>query len=172
MTMNKLLERVLAVYRLLEKLEGLPQLMARVGVGLMFFGGALHKATHLSEFVTYFESLHIPFAAQQAPFVVAVEMFGGLGLMLGLGTRIAALMLSGTMVVALATAAIPDHKIGATWKGLLDFLYLPEWLLLTLLLWLVVAGAGRYSFDVSLRAAVERRLGISPAKDANDAKAS
>ena len=63
---------------------------------------------------------HIPLAAQQAPFVVAVEMFGGLGLMLGLGTRIAAMMLSGTMVVALATAAIPDHKIGANWKGLLD----------------------------------------------------
>jgi putative oxidoreductase len=171
MQMNKLLERVLAVYRLLEKLEGLPKLMARVGVGLMFFGGAVHKATHLSDFVAYFESLHIPLAAQQAPFVVAVEMFGGLALMLGLGTRIAAMMLSGTMVVALATAAIPDHKIGANWKGLLDFLYLPEWLILTLLVWLIVAGAGRYSVDVSLRASVERRLGIKPSKDAPDAKA-
>ncbi len=168
--MNKLLERVLGVYRLLEKLEGLPKLLARVGVGLMFFGGALHKATHLSEFVTYFESLHIPFAAQQAPFVVAVEMFGGLGLMLGLGTRIAALMLSGTMVVALATAAIPEHKITASWRGLLDFLYLPEWLLLTLLLWLVVAGAGAYSFDVSLRKTVEKRLGIGASKNSAEPK--
>lgn len=169
--MNKLLERVLGIYRVLEKLEGLPKLLARVGVGLMFFGGALHKATHLSEFVTYFESLKIPFAAQQAPFVVAVEMFGGLALMLGLGTRIAALMLSGTMVVALATAAIPEHKITASWKGLLDFLYLPEWLLLTLLLWLVVAGAGPYSLDVSLRKTVERRLGISSSKDSAEPKA-
>ncbi|HRI69038.1 MAG TPA: DoxX family protein [Polyangium sp.] len=168
--MNRLLEWVLGVYRLLEKLEGLPKLLARVGVGLMFFGGALHKATHLSEFVTYFESLHIPFAAQQAPFVVAVEMFGGLGLMLGLGTRIAALMLSGTMVVALATAAIPEHKITASWRGLLDFLYLPEWLLLTLLLWLVVAGAGAYSFDVSLRKTVEKRLGIDASKNSAEPK--
>lgn len=170
--MNKLLERVLAVYQLLGKLEGFPKLIARVGVGLMFFGGALHKATHLSEFVAYFESLHIPLAAQQAPFVIAVEMFGGLALMLGLGTRIAAMMLSGTMVVALATAAIPEHKIGATWKGLLDFLYLPEWLILTLLLWLVFAGAGRYSVDVPLRTAIERRLGIGTKKTATDADAS
>ena len=168
--MNKLLERVLNVYRQLEKLEGLPKLLARLGVGLMFLGGALHKATHLCEFVTYFESLHIPFAAQQAPFVVAVELFGGLALMLGLGTRIAALMLSGTMVVALATAAIPEHKITASWRGLLDFLYLPEWLLLTLLLWLVVAGAGPYSFDVSLRKSVEKRLGIGSAKNDTESK--
>ncbi len=136
----------------------LPPLMARLGVGLMFLGGAVHKATHLADFVAYFESLHIPLARMQAPFVVAVELVGGLALMMGVATRVAALLLSGTMVVALFTAAIPDHKIHANWKGLLDFLYLPEWLILTLLVWLVVQGAGKLSVDFVLRQKLEQRL--------------
>lgn len=136
----------------------LPPLMARLGVGLMFLGGAVHKATHLADFVAYFESLHIPLARMQAPFVVAVELVGGLALMMGVATRVAALLLSGTMVVALFTAAIPDHKIHANWKGLLDFLYLPEWLILTLLVWLVVQGAGKLSLDFVLRQKLEQRL--------------
>lgn len=149
--MKRVLERLQTILLLTERAAALPPLVARLGVGLMFFGGALRKATHLADFVAYFESLHIPMARLQAPFVIAVELLGGLALMLGLGTRLAALMLSGTMVVALLTAAIPEHKIGADWKGLLDFLYLPEWLILTLLLWLSVSGAGRLSLDSPLR---------------------
>jgi putative oxidoreductase len=156
--MKQLLGRILDGYKLLERLKELPPLLVRLGVGLMFFGGALHKATHLAEFVAYFESLHIPAAHLQAPFVISVELLGGIALILGIATRLASLLLSGTMVVALATAAIPDHKIHATWKGLLDLLYLPEWLLLLLLGWLLIAGAGRLSLDFYLRQAVERRL--------------
>ncbi len=156
--MKQLLGRILHGYKLLERLKELPPLLVRLGVGLMFFGGALHKATHLAEFVAYFESLHIPAAHLQAPFVISVELLGGIALILGVATRLASLLLSGTMVVALATAAIPDHKIHATWKGLLDLLYLPEWLLLLLLGWLLIAGAGRLSLDFYFRQAVERRL--------------
>lgn len=157
--LSQLLGRVLFLYRLLERASALPALIVRAGVGLMFLGGAIHKATHLSEFVAYFAQLHIPAPQLQAPFVVAVEFFGGLLLMLGLGTRPAALLLSGTMVVALATAAIPDHKIHASWRGLLDFLYLPEWLLLCLLGWLIFVGAGRLSVDHGLRKRVIKHLG-------------
>jgi putative oxidoreductase len=157
--LSQLLGRVLFLYRLLERASALPALIVRAGVGLMFLGGAIHKATHLSEFVAYFAQLHIPAPQLQAPFVVAVEFFGGLLLMLGLGTRPAALLLSGTMVVALATAAIPDHKIHASWRGLLDFLYLPEWLLLCLLGWLIFVGAGRLSLDHGLRKRVIKYLG-------------
>ena len=158
---SQLLGRVLSSYRLLERASALPQLIVRVGVGLMFLGGAIHKATHLADFVAYFAQLHIPAPQLQAPFVVAVEFLCGLLLMIGLGTRPAALMLSGTMVVALATAAIPDHKIHANWRGLLDFLYLPEWLLLCLLGWLVFVGAGKLSLDHGLRRRVVRYLGLA-----------
>jgi putative oxidoreductase len=149
--MKQLLSRILSIYAMLERADFVPRLLARLCVGLMFLGGALHKATHLDEFIAYFQTLHIPAPALQAPFVVAVEGFGGLFLMLGLFTRPAAVLLSGTMVVALATAAIPDHHIHANWKGLLEFLYLPETLLLLILGWLLFAGAGRASLDHLLR---------------------
>ena len=81
--------------------------------------------------------------------------------MLGLLMRPAAVMLAGTMVVALFTAAIPEHNIHANWKGLLDFLYLPELLLLLLLGWLAVAGAGRASLDYILRPRLAGETGPS-----------
>lgn len=149
--MSKPVSQVLRLYAAVEQLDYLPRLVARVCVGLMFFGGALHKAANLNDFVMYFQSLHIPAAAIQAPFVVGVEFLGGLALMLGLAMRPAAVMLAGTMVVALFTAAIPEHNIHGNWKGLLDFLYLPELLLLLILGWLAVAGAGRASLDFILR---------------------
>jgi uncharacterized membrane protein YphA (DoxX/SURF4 family) len=55
------------------------------------------------------------------------------------------------MVVAIVTAAAPEHHIQASWHGLLEFLYLPEWCLLLLLGWLVLAGPGRASVDARLR---------------------
>lgn len=154
--MKQLISRVLSVYSMLERAEFLPRLAARLCVGLMFLGGAVKKGQNLSDFIEYFKSLHIPAPELQAPFVVGVEFFGGLALMLGLLTRPAAFLLSGTMVVALATAAIPDHKIQANWKGLLEFLYLPETLLLLILGWLLFAGAGRISLDHHLRQKLEK----------------
>lgn len=150
------IERALAAFAALERLEWLPRLVVRVGMGLMFAGGAVRKAQTLDDFVAYFQSLGIPAPALQAPFVIAVELLGGLALIAGLGTRVAAFLLSGTMVVAIATAALKEHNIHANWKGLLEFLYLPEWLLLCLLGWLVVVGAGRVSLDRGLRERFER----------------
>ena len=51
----------------------------------------------------------------------------------------------------LVTAAVPEKHLSASWHGLLDFLYLPEVLLLLLLAWLVFAGPGRASLDARLR---------------------
>jgi putative oxidoreductase len=154
--MERLNALLYGLYVALERREWAPRLVARLGIGLMFAGGAVKKARHLSDFVAYFQSLHIPAATLQAPFVVGVEFVGGLCLMLGLATRPAAAMLASTMVVALATAAIPEHHITASWQGLLEFLYLPEWLLLVMLGWFAVAGAGRAGLDHGLRRSYER----------------
>jgi hypothetical protein len=67
-------------------------------------------------------------------------------------------MLAGTMVVAIATAGIPEHHIHANWRGLLDFLFLSEWLLLCLLGWLMVVGAGRASVDYAFRRQFDPRV--------------
>ena len=68
--MKRVLERLQTILLLTERAAALPPLLARLGVGLMFFGGAIRKATHLADFVAYFESLHIPMARLQAPFVI------------------------------------------------------------------------------------------------------
>jgi putative oxidoreductase len=146
---------VTRAYARLEGAEWLAQLVIRIAVGLEFFGSGLGKLGTLSEFIVYFRSLGIPAAEYQAPFVAGVELIAGALLVVGLLTRPAALMLSGVMIVALVTAILPERHLEVSWHGLLEFLYLPEWLLLLLLGWLVLAGPGRASLD----AALTKRLG-------------
>jgi len=141
---------VRALYAGLERQEWIVRLLIRLGVGVMFFGSGLGKLGKLSGLTQYFRSLGIPFPAIQAPFVATAELVCGALIVIGLATRPAALMLCGVMSVALVTAAVPEKKITASWHGLLEFLYLPEVLLLLLLLSLVVAGAGRASLDAWL----------------------
>jgi putative oxidoreductase len=140
-------ERIGAFYAWLDCQEWIVRLLIRLGVGVMFFGSGLGKLGKLSGLIQYFRSLGIPFPEIQAPFVATTELVCGALIVIGLATRPAALMLCGVMAVAIVTAAAPEKKITATWHGLLEFLYLPEVLLLLLLLSLVVAGAGRASLD-------------------------
>ena len=135
------------IYRRLDALEWLGRLVVRLSVGIMFFGSGLGKLGKLPGLVGYFRSLGIPAPELQAPFVASVELICGALVVLGLATRPAALMLCGVMVVAILTAAVPEHHIQASWHGLLEFLYLSEWCLLLLLGWLVLAGPGRASLD-------------------------
>jgi putative oxidoreductase len=134
----------------LEAGEWIARLVVRIALGLEFFGSGLGKLGKLSGFIQYFRSLGIPAPELQAPFVASVELVCGALIAVGLATRPAALLLCGVMAVAIVTAAAPEKHITATWHGLLEFLYLPEVLLLLLLGWLVFAGAGRASLDVRL----------------------
>jgi putative oxidoreductase len=143
-------EVLAGIYARLEAAEWLGRLVVRLSVGLMFFGSGLGKLGKLPGLVEYFRSLGIPAPELQAPFVATVELVCGALLVVGLATRPAALMLCGVMVVAIVTAAAPEHHIQATWKGLLEFLYLSEWCLLLLLAWLMLAGPGRASLDARL----------------------
>jgi len=138
------------IYDRLERIEWLGRLLVRLSVGIMFFGSGLGKLGKLPGLVGYFRSLGVPFPELQAPFVASVEFVCGTLLVVGLATRPAALMLCGVMVVAIITAAAPEHHIQASWHGLLEFLYLPEWCLLLLLGWLLLAGPGRASLDARL----------------------
>jgi putative oxidoreductase len=87
--------------------------------------------------IQLFTDLGIPMPHLQAPFVAVVELVGGLLLLTGLLTRLAAVPLMGTMVVALLTAQREQtHNLGDLF-GTVEFLYL------SLLLWLAIAGPGR-----------------------------
>ena len=63
--------------------------------------GKLHS---LAKVTAYFASLGIPLPGLNAPFVAGLEFAGGLLLILGLGSRPIALLLTGDMLVAYLTA--------------------------------------------------------------------
>ena len=123
------------------KLEWLPGLLARISIGVVFVQSGWGKLHHLDKVVNFFMSLGIPAARLQAPFVASVELAGGALVLVGLFTRAASVPLMGTMAVAILTAKRSDIH------GLDDLLFLPEFLFIVLLLWLLVEGAGALSID-------------------------
>jgi putative oxidoreductase len=129
------------VATLSERLVWLPPLVARVALGVVFVQTGWGKLHSLEQVTRFFQSLGIPAASVQAPFVAGVEFVGGLLLVAGLATRFAAVPLMGTMVVAILTAQWPHlHGIGDLF-GLVELAYL------MLFLWLAIAGAGTVSLD-------------------------
>ena len=62
------------------------------------------KLQHLDKITAFFTSLNIPAPAFNAHFVSGLEFVGGFLLIVGLGSRITALLLTGNMLVAYWTA--------------------------------------------------------------------
>jgi putative oxidoreductase len=75
------------------------------------------------------------------PFVSGVEFFGGLLLLLGLFTRVAAVPLVITMIVAIISAKWGDVDSLETLLGFEEIAYM------ALFGWLAVAGPGPVSLD-------------------------
>jgi putative oxidoreductase len=123
------------------RLAWLPPALARLALGVVFVQTGWGKLHSLDQVTAFFRSLGIPAASMQAPFVAGVELVGGLLLLAGLGTRVAAVPLAGTMVVAILTAQLAHvHGVGDLF-GLLEFVYL------IVFVWLAIAGPGALSLD-------------------------
>src|SRR6185369_3053726 len=115
-------------------LEWLPPLVARVAVGWTFMLTGWGKLHDLDSVIGFFRELGIPYPELQAPFVASVELVCGTLFCLGLFSRIAALPLIGTMVVAIATAQWKDVASFGDLYGLVEFLYI------ILFAWIATAG--------------------------------
>ncbi len=83
---------------------------------------------------------HVPFPEFNAVFVSIVEFVCGALLILGALTPLARVMLSGVMIVAIATTAIRSIKATSPLGWLSEFLYLPELLYLVILFLLFLSG--------------------------------
>lgn len=125
----------------LHKLNWVGPLMVRLTLGLVFVASGWGKLHSLDQVTMFFESLHIPAPNLNAVFVSSLELVGGLLLLVGLGTRITAVLLVGVMAVAIWTAKRPDLH------GVVDLANTIEFTYLAALVWLTVAGAGRASLD-------------------------
>jgi putative oxidoreductase len=126
----------------------LPPLLARVAVGWTFVLTGWGKLHDLDPVIEFFRELGIPYPELQAPFVASVELVCGALLVAGLFSRLAALPLIGTMVVAIATAQWENVDSFGALYGLVEFLYI------VVFAWIATAGPG----PVALDAFVERAL--------------
>lgn len=144
MTSNNLIQRGLrAANRAIESLQFAAPLATRLIVGITFFYTGHGKLQNLDRTASFFSDLGIPFPGANAIFISSLEFFGGICLMLGLGTRVFAALLSSTMVVALMTA----DKDSLVSKFPADLTDVSPVVLLLFLVWLVLYGAGPVSLD-------------------------
>lgn len=139
------------VVRIGTVLSWLPPTVARVAVGLVFFQSGWGKLHDLGKVTDFFMELGIPAPGFHARLTSTTEFVCGSLLLLGLGTRLAAVPLMITMVVAIRTALWSQvDSLGALF-GLAEFLYI------ALLLGLATNGGGPLSLDWLIEHRAERR---------------
>lgn len=147
--MNALAHRLVSTFPLLDRwTTPIAQLVTRIAFGQAFALTGFGKLQNLERTTDFFASLGIPFASVQAPMVATIEFVGGLLLVAGLGTRIAALLLTGSMVVALMTAHGGDLAAAVKLDQGFDAAAPVPYLVATL--WLLAKGAGAWSADAWL----------------------
>jgi len=142
--------RVQVVLDALNRWEWVGILLARVAVGTLFLlsgEGKLFRSDRKERMRRTLREAGVPYPELNATVVSAVEFGFGFLLIVGMLTPLACLMLSGVMVVALATTQIPSRKASSASDWLAEFLYLPEVLYLVILVWLLLAGPGWLSVD-------------------------
>ncbi len=123
-------------------------LLVRLYWGWQFIQTGIGHITHLDKVTSYFTQLGIPFPAFMTPAISILELGGGVLLVLGLGSRLIALLLTCNMIVAFVTgdrAALlsvfsdPDKFYAAS----------PYTFLFASLL-VLIFGPGKFSLDTLL----------------------
>ncbi|HLY16207.1 MAG TPA: DoxX family protein [Bryobacteraceae bacterium] len=122
-------------------------LVVRLYWGFQMMQTGWGKLHNMAKVVDYFTSLGIPFPAVNAPFIVCLEFVGSILIMLGLGSRLLALLLTCDMLVAFITA---DHEALLSVFSDPDKFYAaaPYPFLLAFLI-ILIFGPGRISLDAA-----------------------
>ena len=129
------------IFPLLDRVRWLGPLLLRASLGAVFVTSGWGKLHNLGQVTGFFTELGIPFPAFNAVLASSTELVGGALILIGLATRLAAVPLVVTMVVAILTAKRPEIDGVTSVLGFIEFTYLAG------LVWLAVSGAGRASLD-------------------------
>lgn len=132
------------------RITWLPPLAARLVLGVVFIQSGWGKLSDLKSTTEAFAGWHIPFPHFNAVLASCTEFFGGCLVLVGLGTRLAAVPLLVVMAVAIASAKWPKIE---DWT---DFFGFDEVAYAVMFLWLAVRGAGKVSLDYL----IGKRLGL------------
>ncbi len=134
----------------------LPPLFARIVVGWVFLWTGWAKLNNLPQMIQNFREWGIPWPEIMTPFVSGVEFFGGLLLLVGLFTRVAATPLVIVMIVAIVSAKLDQVNSLETLLGFEEVAYM------ALFGWLAVAGPGPVSLDALLQRLYSREPVAGP----------
>ena len=152
----KLIYRLAAWYaafcKIAEKLCSPLLLAVRLYWGWQFAQTGWGKLQNQAKVVDFFTSLNIPFPALNAHFVSGLEFFGGILLMLGLASRPAAFLLTGSMFVAFWTAE--REALFSIFSDPGKFYGADAYPFLFAAIMILAFGPGRFSLD----ALIEKKL--------------
>lgn len=129
-------------------------LFMRLYWGGSFLIAGLNKFSHLDKVSSYFNTLGIPWPELNAHLITYLEFFGGVCLIIGFASRLAALPLMFAMIVALMTANIKEVKGIFTDPQTLINQTPFSFLFFTVLIF--IFGPGRISIDYLLKKAFKR----------------
>jgi uncharacterized membrane protein YphA (DoxX/SURF4 family) len=137
-------------------------LLIRLSAGLVFLPEGIQKLVFPELLGSgRFAAIGLPYPDILGPFVGTVEIVCGALLLIGLATRLAAIPLIVTMVVAITSTKIPIllghdwwmfHVAKLTRYGLASFLHeaRTDWAMLMETVYLAIVGAGPWSIDRGL----------------------
>jgi putative oxidoreductase len=149
MSQTSLIEKITNIYKgytnLLNYLASPVLLGLRLFWGWQFFLTGKGKLMNLPQTTQFFASLNIPMPELNAMIAGSIECFGGLLLMLGLGSRLISVPLALTMVVAYLTAHIEEVK--NIYANPDDFITAAPFLFLLTSVIVLVFGGGFFSLD-------------------------
>jgi putative oxidoreductase len=139
---------VLTLRRRLLSLAGslafLAPLLLRITLASVFIQTGWGKLNDLGQVTGYFTQLGIPAPGLNAAMAAGTEFFGGILLLVGLGTRLVSLPMAFTMVVAILTAKRENLD------GLTTLFGFEEWSYLVMFLTVAIVGPGGFSLDALL----------------------
>ncbi len=133
-------------------------LVVRLYWGWQFAQAGWGKLSDINKVINFFTRLGIPVPALNAWFVSSLEFAGGILLILGLGSRLIALLLTIDMVVAYVTA--DRDALNKIFSDPDKFYAAAPYTFLVASLIILIFGPGKFSLDAML----ENRLAVRRAK--------
>ena len=147
------------IYNLWVKAAGWLQspflLAIRLYWGWQFFQTGLGKLENIGHVTQFFQSLNIPLPGANAWLVAIMECFGGLLLMVGVGSRLVAFALAFDMVIAYLTA--DSDAVKSIFSDSDKFVQAAPFPFLFMTLVVLAFGAGVFSVDWVLRRILSRK---------------
>ncbi len=126
------------------------QLLGRICLALIFIVAGIRKALAFTATVAYMAKFGVPFTEPLAVAAIALEILGGLALLLGWKTRsVAAMLAIFVVIITPIFHAFWTHE-AATFGNQLNH-FLKNVALIGGLLYVFVGGAGAYGLDGSDR---------------------